>query len=214
MTRTTARPKANETRPHSKPRTPARSGGANRVKIIAGKFRGRWIEFPDVEGLRPTGNRIRETLFNWLGQRMDGMRCLDLFAGSGALGFEAASRGAAEVVMVEYAPAAIASLKANRERLGASMCAIERGDALLFMGNSHGHFDVIFADPPFASGFMDRVLEKAGARLTETGLLYCEWGAPIDQLLANPVCTDWEIVRQGKAGVVHFALLKRRPTLS
>lgn len=214
MTRTTARPKANETRPHSKLRTPVRSGGANHVKIIAGQFRGRWIEFPDVDGLRPTGNRIRETLFNWLGQRMEGMRCLDLFSGSGALGFEAASRGAAEVVMVESAPAAIASLKANRERLGASMCAIERADALTYLRNARGHFDVIFADPPFASGSMERVLESTGARLTETGLLYCEWGAPIDQMLADPACAQWEIVRQGKAGVVHFALLKRRPALS
>ncbi len=206
MTRSTARQGMTAARRHSKP-TP---GGDNRVRIVAGQYRGRWIEFPDVPGLRPTGNRVRETLFNWLGQRLDGLRCLDLFAGSGALGFEAASRGAAEVVMVETDRGAILALKRNRERLGAQACRIEGGDALALLARSTAQFDLIFLDPPFASGFMARALALAHARLAKDGRVYCEWGDPLDALVADPAAGAWQVVRSGKAGVVHFALLAPR----
>lgn len=207
MTRNTARQNKASAKRHSKPSVQARSGGDNRVRIIAGQFRGRWIEFPDTPGLRPTGNRIRETLFNWVGQRLDDKICLDLFAGSGALGFEAASRGAARVVLVENAPEAIHSLNRNRERLHAGTCQLVRANAMEYLAESKEFFDLIFVDPPFASGLMVQILSIAGHRLSPKGMVYCEWGEPLEDVIANTGVGTWEIVRQGKAGVVHFALL-------
>src|SRR5882757_8213648 len=121
----------------------------NRVRIIAGKWRSRLVGFPPAAQLRPTPDRVRETLFNWLGQRLDGLACLDLFAGSGALGFEAASRGAARVVMVEKDRAAFESLKASLAAIGAKQVELVFSDAFDFLGNTRGDFDVVFLDPPF-----------------------------------------------------------------
>ncbi|MEQ1517357.1 MAG: 16S rRNA (guanine(966)-N(2))-methyltransferase RsmD [Usitatibacteraceae bacterium] len=188
----------------------ARAGQAkhNRVRIIGGTWRSRVIEFPDVEGLRPTANRVRETLFNWLGQTLHDKRCLDLFAGSGALGFEAASRGASESVMLEVNAAAIAALKANQQKLDASTCRIVPMDALKFIESGREKFDIIFIDPPFTSGLMATLLARLQKNLLDGGLLYAEWGAPIADVLAEIANPQWEIVKQGRAGAVHCALLR------
>src|SRR3972149_8681500 len=115
---------------------------ANTVRIIAGEWRSRLITFPAEAGLRPTPDRVRETLFNWLGQDLAGMRCLDLFGGSGALAFEALSRGAQEVVLVERSAAVVRSLAANAKRLGAQRLRLVSGDALEFAATAQGQFDV------------------------------------------------------------------------
>ena len=130
----------------------------NSLRIIGGRYRRRILRFPDSEGLRPTPDRVRETLFNWLGQELDGERCLDLFAGSGALGFEAASRGAAHVVMVEQAPKVLAALQENAKMLrDPPGVEIIRGDALQYLASTKSKFDLIFLDPPFNKGWIQRL---------------------------------------------------------
>lgn len=114
--------------------------------------------------------------------------------------------------MIESSAVVVSALKANRERLGASMCHVERADAPTWLARPGAPFDVIFADPPFSSGLMEKVLTFALARLPKDGFLYCEWGVPLEDILAAPAYAHWEIVRSGKAGVVHFALLKIRET--
>ena len=121
---------------------------SNQVRIIAGQWRGRKLSFPDVTGLRPTSDRIRETVFNWLATSLPGASCLDLFAGSGALGFEAASRGATRVVMVDRNRDVVRALRDNRQRLSASMIKIVQQDAENYLSAADGQFDVVFLDPP------------------------------------------------------------------
>ncbi|TPW17985.1 MAG: methyltransferase, partial [Halothiobacillaceae bacterium] len=120
----------------------------NSLRIIGGTWRSRRLEFPTVEQLRPTPDRVRETLFNWLQHRIGGARCLDLFAGSGALGFEALSRGANEVVFVEIDPAAVQALRANAQRLQADNAQIIHEEALRYLAKPADPFDIIFLDPP------------------------------------------------------------------
>jgi 16S rRNA (guanine(966)-N(2))-methyltransferase RsmD len=178
---------------------------SNTVRIIGGRWRGRLLSFPDSAGLRPTPDRTRETLFNWLGQRLDGLRCIDLFAGSGALGFEAASRGAAEVVMVERDARVAASLRECAHVLGAeSVVRVTQMDALAYI-ESAGEFDVIFIDPPFDSGLLPRVLALAATRLTPEGRIYAESGNPIEVASA----TGLGVIRQARAGLSHSYLLER-----
>ena len=196
------------------PPTPRKSSAQsrNRVRIIGGEWRSRLVEFPDVPGLRPTPDRVRETLFNWLGQRLTGKRCLDLFAGSGVLGFEAASRGAEEVVLIESDRAAVAALEENRRKLPAPTCRIVRGDAMAWLARPAAGFDVIFVDPPFASGLLPKVLPLLTGRLNEGGLVYAEWGeAPAAWLAAHPQI-PLEVVREGRAGNAFFALLSAKPS--
>ncbi len=192
----------------SEPRKPKAAKASNRVRIIGGTLRSRVIEFPDVHGLRPTANRVRETLFNWLGQSLHGKRCLDLFSGSGALGFEAASRGAVEIVMLEANAVAQAALKANQQKLAASACRLVVMDALKFIDGGREKFDIVFVDPPFASGLMVTVLTKLTENLLVDGLVYAEWNEPIASVLAKLPASPWEIAKQGRAGAVHFALLR------
>lgn len=197
---------------HSKPSNrhkpkERRPGNANRVRIIGGEWRSRIVEFPDSEGLRPTANRVRETLFNWLGQTLHGQRCLDLFAGSGALAFEAASRGASEVMMVENNPSALEALNANHAKLNARQCRIFPHHALSFLENNHEKFDVIFVDPPFASGLMAPLLGMLGTHLAEGGRIYVESAEQLSQLIAVFPPGTWHLIKQGKAGAVHFGLL-------
>jgi 16S rRNA (guanine966-N2)-methyltransferase len=179
----------------------------NRVRIVGGEWRSRVIEFPDALGLRPTPDRVRETLFNWLGQTLTNQHCLDLFSGSGALGFEAASRGAASVTMVEQDRAAADALIHNQTKLSASTCKIIRSDALKFIATSKEKFDVIFVDPPFASQLMPQLLPLLSNKLTPTGVIYAEWGEALVNLLAQHPVAGLSIVKQGRAGAVHFALL-------
>src|SRR6187455_3538465 len=119
------------------------------LRIIGGKYRSRQLRVPARPGLRPTPDRVRETLFNWLGQDLTGLACLDLFAGSGALGFEAASRGAARVVLVEKDRVALAELERSLAALGAAQVSIVAGDAHAFLKHEQARFDVVFLDPPF-----------------------------------------------------------------
>src|SRR6187399_1285371 len=139
--------------------TPGATRGRNRVRIIAGKWRSRIVKFPAAAALRPTPDRVRETLFNWLGQRLDGLACLDLFAGSGALGFEALSRGAARVVMVEASRESARNLSDNALALGATDLEIVPGDALSYLARTAESFDVAFLDPPYASDLAARALQ-------------------------------------------------------
>ncbi len=175
----------------------------NKVRIIAGLWRSRQIEFPAIEGLRPTPDRVRETLFNWLGQAMDGKACLDLFAGSGALGFEALSRGARQVVMVEQSPAVLQALRKNAEKLGAARLELWPGDALRFVRQDRRQFDVIFLDPPYALDLVPKLLPGLPALLAPGGMVYVE----DDRALELP--EGWEVWRGGQAGKVHFYLLRR-----
>lgn len=173
------------------------------IRIIGGHWKRSKLPVPDLPGLRPTGDRIRETLFNWLGQTLPGWRVLDAFAGSGALGFEAASRGAAEVVMIEREAALVDALRASQRRLGAGMVSIHRANALNWMTACTERFELILLDPPFADELFDRALAAATPLLAEGGLLYLE--AP--RAIAPPAgFTPW---RQGRAGAVHFQLLRR-----
>ena len=178
----------------------------NTVRIIGGEWRRRVLRFPDAEGLRPTPDRVRETLFNWLGQDLSGLSCLDLFAGSGALGFEAASRGAARVVMLEKSPRVLAALHENHELLHKPAAVeIRSGDALQYLSSAKSKFDLIFLDPPYRKGWLNRLEPLLAGVLDEDGALYVEAENEIESLGA------WRTVRHGRAGEVHYHLL-RRPT--
>jgi 16S rRNA (guanine966-N2)-methyltransferase len=153
--------------------------------------------------LRPTPDRVRETLFNWLGQDLHGLSCLDLFAGSGALGFEAASRGAARVVMVDQSPPVVAAIEANAKILGAGeRVQIVRSDAIRFVASVASHYDVLFLDPPFHHGWIDRLAPLLVDVLAADGVIYAE----AETLLAG--CGNWRTVRHGRAGQVHYHLMR------
>jgi 16S rRNA (guanine966-N2)-methyltransferase len=175
----------------------------NEVRIIGGEWRSRRIRFPPREGLRPTPDRVRETLFNWLGQDLTGLSCLDLFAGSGALGFEAASRGAKRVVMVESDRAAYAALEHNRDALAARQVELVRGDALEFVRRDKRDYDVIFLDPPFAADHWEKVLPSVPPRMAPGGWVYYEAGADAEWP------EGWDVQKRGRAGQVVFQLVKR-----
>jgi 16S rRNA (guanine966-N2)-methyltransferase len=174
----------------------------NRVRIIGGEWRSRRISFPSRDDLRPTPDRVRETLFNWLGQDLTGRACLDLFAGSGALGFEAASRGAQRVVMVERDPATFKALQASGAQLGAAAVELTRADALEFLRGDRGRYDVIFLDPPFTAGYWPQLLPLLPAHMAPQAVVYCE---SADR---SSTPAGWERWKQGRAGQVHFQLLK------
>jgi len=183
----------------------------NRVRIIGGQWRRRWLRFPPAQGLRPTPSRVRETLFNWLGQDLTGLACLDLFAGSGALGFEAASRGAREVVLLEQDLRIAEALQASARALqtgAASRGSVEalRADALEFLMHDTRAFDVTFIDPPYA--FWERahqplgtLLGRLAGRVARGGRVYLE-SPEFPQLPQR-----WHPVKQGRAGAVHYQLL-------
>ena len=177
----------------------------DRIRIIGGQWRSRLIQFADDELLRPTPDRVRETLFNWLGQDLRGKTCLDLFAGSGALGFEAASRGAKQVTMIEQNMKAVRNLHSSIERLGASQVKLEHVDARMFLTADSGRYDVIFVDPPFKSGLLAEVLPLLPAKLEEEGVVYVESS---DKLLPDDT---WSIWKQGRASHVHYCLLSLNP---
>jgi len=173
------------------------------LRINAGEWRSRVITFPDAEGLRPTPDRVRETLFNWLGQTLHGRSCLDLFAGSGALGFEAASRGAQNVVMVEKNAAVFRALQDNIKKLAATQVFARCQDGLEFASRDTQRYDVIFLDPPFQSDYLPKLLTILAARVNPDGVLYVESGEKI----VPP--SPWKTLKSGKAGQVHYQLLAR-----
>ncbi len=179
------------------------------MRIIAGDWKRTPLPVAEVDGLRPTPDRVRETVFNWLDhllqRRWEGRRCLDLFAGSGALGFEAASRGAAEVVMIESHPAALRNLQAVRDKLGAQQVELRRGDALAQLSLLHASFDVLFLDPPYGLDLLPRLLPACRRLLAPGGLVYAESDRPFDP--AADWLSGWQQVRADKAGQVFFTLL-------
>ena len=178
---------------------PARS---NSVRIIGGEWRRRLIHFPAAADLRPTPDRMRETLFNWLGQDLTGKTCLDLFAGSGALGFEAASRGAKQVVMVERDAQTIRALQAAHTLLGAVHVELVRGDALAFLRSDSRRYDVVFLDPPYHLELLPRLLPLLPGHLAGGSRVYLE----SDRQPELP--EGYELLRQSRAGRVHGLLIK------
>jgi 16S rRNA (guanine966-N2)-methyltransferase len=172
----------------------------NRVRIIAGKWRSRLLKFPPAAQLRPTPDRVRETLFNWLGQRLDGLACLDLFAGSGALGFEALSRGASRAVMVESDREAARALRENAKVLEAGGAEVVQRDAMTYLAASPEKFDVAFIDAPYASDLARRAMDMLPARLKPGARVYVESAEPL--ALGPP----WAVLREDRAGTVRYAL--------
>ena len=174
------------------------------IRIIAGEYRGRRIKVAARPGLRPTPDRVRETLFNWLGQSLDDTSCLDLFAGSGALGFEAASRGAARVVMVEADRAVFSALQTTRETIRARNVELVFGDALGYLDRARERFGVVFLDPPFRQNALPAVLERLEPRLTVGARVYIE---------APAACTlggRWRELKSARAGQVSYQLFQWR----
>lgn len=179
------------------------------IRIIGGQYKRTRLPVPNKPGLRPTPDRVRETLFNWLGQDLTGWRCIDVFAGTGALGFEAASRGAAEVLVCENDAALVEQLKALQARLQAGMVKVERGDGVSALRRlSAGSMQLVLLDPPFDSPLFEPALKAAAQAVAEPGFVYLE--APVawtDEALAD---CGLQLYRSGKAGAVHFHLLVRQ----
>lgn len=197
--------------PHRKPLAGAPRTVPNEVRIIGGLWKRTPLPVASKPGLRPTPSRVRETLFNWLGQDMRSLRCLDAFAGTGALGFEAASRGAAEVVLVEQDSGLLTSLSQVKTRLKADNLRVERGDGVAALRQRAGQgLDVVFLDPPFAEGQNDELVQAAlAAALTaikSDGCIYLEAPRPWTDAELSPL--GLALHRHGKAGQVAFHLLK------
>ncbi|MDN5752449.1 MAG: 16S rRNA (guanine(966)-N(2))-methyltransferase RsmD [Nitrosospira sp.] len=174
----------------------------NEVRIIGGEWRSRLITFPGRADLRPTPDRVRETVFNWLGQDLSGKTCLDLFAGSGAMGFEAASRGAEQIVMVESNPEVLKALEINSRKLNARQIQLAATDALRFVDADRRLFDIIFVDPPYRLDLLPELLSRLPSHLAENGLVYVEDGG-----MPEPGA-DWLVWRKARAGKVYYQLLK------
>ncbi|MBT8446395.1 MAG: 16S rRNA (guanine(966)-N(2))-methyltransferase RsmD [Gammaproteobacteria bacterium] len=186
---------------------PKRARG-NVIRIIGGRWRGRRIAVPDAPGCRPTGDRVRETLFNWLRPWLPGARCADLCAGTGALGLEALSQGAAHCVFVDSNAALIRQLGTVRDTIGADASTLVRADALAWLKSNTGRFDIVFLDPPFDSGLAEPLLAAllAGGHLADAALVYCETprGAPAGEP------GRWDEVRCGHTAQVDYRLLSPR----
>ena len=181
---------------------PPASARPNQVRIIGGKHRGRKLPVADAPGLRPTPDRVRETLFNWLGQNLSGWRCLDLFAGSGALGFEAASRGAVSVVLVEQLPAVARSLQAAAELLKEPALEVVCADALVYLKKPVPPLDLVFVDPPYGQGWLDRIIMPLLPHLAEDARLYVE----AESALPDALAPGLRCLKRGQAGQVHYHL--------
>ena len=176
---------------------------ANRVRLIGGAHRGRVLRFPDAPDLRPTPDRVRETLFNWLGQDLGGAATLDLYAGTGALSLEALSRGASVAVAVDRSKPLVAAMTASAQALGVSGFEAHCADAFTWLAREARQFDVIFLDPPFAEDPWAALLPTCVARIAAGGFIYAEARKP---LVAVPGLVSY---RQGKAGQVHYHLFRR-----
>ena len=178
----------------------------NTVRINAGEWRSRVIKFPDATGLRPTPERVRQTVFNWLGQDLRGLTCLDLFAGTGVMGFEALSRGATAVTLVEKAVHAYKALLENKQLLMATQANILQQDALQFIKSNTLKFNLIFLDPPYHQQWLDKVLPVIAVQLQPNGFVYVEAEFALD--IASEMMAGWQVIKQSKAGNVFYHLLK------
>ena len=203
-----------KTRPSSNtPATPAAATspahkGAGEVRIIGGPWKRTRLKVVSKPGLRPTPDRVRETLFNWLGQDLTGWRCLDAFAGTGVLGFEAASRGAASVLMLEHDPALVAQLAAQQQRLGADAVRVQRGDAVSALRQATpASVDLVFIDPPFDGDLFQSALKAAALAVAADGYIYLE--APVEWTEETLAPLGLVPFRHLKAGAVHAHLLRR-----
>jgi 16S rRNA (guanine966-N2)-methyltransferase len=189
---------ASMSRPHSQ-----------EVRLIGGRFKRTPLAVPDLPGLRPTPSRVRETLFNWLGQSLSGWRVLDAFAGSGALGLEAASRDAEAVTLLEQHPTLVQHIQRTVSRLGAAQVQVHRADAMAWMArcaqtHPQGAFDLVLLDPPFEHDMFDRALALARGCVVPGGYVYLEAPKPMGDTLPEGVT----VYRQGHAGAVYFHLLQ------
>lgn len=202
------RPKSSLPAPKKKAPVPVRGQATHEIRIIGGQWRRTPIKVLDKPGLRPTPDRVRETLFNWLGQDLSGWRCVDAFAGTGALGLEAASRGAAQVIALEQDPELSRQLQQVTERLKATMVQVQRTDAVAAMQRlPQGAFDAVFLDPPFDGPWFEPALKAASRLVPVGGWVYLE--APeawTDEALAS---LGLQVMRHLKAGAVHAHLLQR-----
>ena len=188
-------------RPQPRGRQPA-----GEIRIVGGLYKRSKIAVPDKPGLRPTPDRVRETLFNWLGQDLTGWHCVDAFAGTGALGLEAASRGAAQVRLAEQDAELVQRLRALRDRWGATAVQVERTDGLaLLKGLAPRSQQLILLDPPFGSSLFTPALQAAARALAEPGFVYLEAPEPWDA--ARLAALGLALHRSGRAGAVHFHLL-------
>ena len=211
MTARRTPPDRGRARPAPAPRPPARRA-AHEVRIVGGRWKRTRLPVADRPGLRPTPDRVRETLFNWLAHRgggdLTGWRCLDAFAGTGALGLEAASRGAAAVTLVEQDPGLVAGLHAVVQRLGATGVQVRRGDGLAVLRQAPaGALDLVFLDPPFDAGLFEPALDAAAAAVAPGGLVYLE--APRAWTDAELGLRGLQTLRHLQAGAVHAHLLVR-----
>ena len=177
----------------------------NRVRIVGGDWRSRKIAFPGKYDIRPTPDRVRETLFNWLGQTLYGKTCLDLFAGSGALGFEALSRGAEKVTMVEKNGDVVRSISENAKALGCDRLDLLYMDAIKFLDSDSRVYDLIFLDPPFGINYLPLLWTKLPAHLAQGGVVYVEAGE------FPEIPPGWTILKSGKAGKVNYGLVGHVP---
>ncbi|MDO9143260.1 16S rRNA (guanine(966)-N(2))-methyltransferase RsmD [Rhodoferax sp.] len=194
----------------SRPPRPARPRAvqSHEIRIIGGQYKRTKLQVADKPGLRPTPDRVRETLFNWLGQDLSGWRCLDAFAGTGALGFEAASRGAAQVLLVEQDAALVAQLKRVQDQLKAAVVQVVRGDAVAALRHAPAaSLELIFLDPPFDSPLFEAAVQAAAPALSVTGFLYLE--APKRWPESELQGLGLQLHRHLKAGMVHAHLLRR-----
>lgn len=199
-------PPETKSRPPRPPRP--RAVQSHEIRIIGGQYKRTKLQVADKPGLRPTPDRVRETLFNWLGQDLSGWRCLDAFAGTGALGFEAASRGAAQVLLVEQDAALVAQLKRVQDQLKAEVVQVVRGDAVAALRHAPAaSLELIFLDPPFDSPLFEAAVQAAAPALSVTGFLYLE--APKRWPESELQGLGLQLHRHLKAGMVHAHLLRR-----
>ena len=197
-----------EARGRAKPAAKKASQPAGEVRIIGGLWKRSKLPVADQPGLRPTPDRVRETLFNWLGQDLTGWRCVDVFAGTGALGFEAASRGAKEVTLVEQDTALVAQLRKSKEQLQAAAVQVQRGEGIAALKAwPAASADLVFLDPPFDANLFEPALQAAERALAAEGYIYLEAPSAWSEEQLAPL--GLTLYRHLKAGTVHAHLLQR-----
>lgn len=176
----------------------------SKIRISGGDWRSRQIDVTDAPGLRPTPDRVRETLFNWVGQDLSGWNCLDLFAGSGILGLEAASRGAAHVTLVEQNRRVYSQLQRNAQIFDCPQLRLVCGDAVKFVSSATLNYDLIFLDPPYRQGLLETIAPHLTFIAKDRAYIYAEAEHRIDSL------GEWQVIKRGQAGQVFFHLLEQQ----